>query len=265
MKMDIRKGAANGYSADGDTVLREIEEAALAFDRVRDRLWVQLVGRSNPLVQSKKYPYKKVEGIDLVTIYRVREEYGKPYRGDPVVDNAMLRKWRVDPHCLDWIALKSTMRQMPVRITTLNDLFRKDIKTVAPEEMYCESGMDYILTNPEISYGAVTFQYPGVLQALAENSGSDLYLLPFSPHAVAVRRADSGTEVKKLQHLLLIINTTKEPPGEILSNHIYRYDGKEQKLSCATTEEETEEMLKEVLAGRERLSEQEKLDEELER
>ena len=69
MKMDIRKGAANGYSADGDTVLWEIEEAALAFDRVRDRLWVQLVGRSNPLVQSGKYPYKKVEGIDLVTVY----------------------------------------------------------------------------------------------------------------------------------------------------------------------------------------------------
>lgn len=265
MKMNTQRRTANGYLADNDTVLQEIEEAALAFDRVRDRLWVQLVGRSNSLVQSGKYPYKKVEGIDLVAVYRVREEYGKPYKDDPVVDNTMLRKWRADPHCLDWIALKSTMRQMPVRITTLNDLFRKDIRTVAPEEMYCESGVDYILTNPEVSYGAVTLQYPGVLQALAENSGSDLYLLPFSPHAVAVRRADSEAEVKKLQHLLLIMNTTKKPPGEILSNHIYRYDGKEQKLSCVTTEEETEEMLKKVIAERERLSEQEKPDEELER
>lgn len=244
MKMDIRKGAANGYSADGDTVLWEIEEAALAFDRVRDRLWVQLVGRSNPLVQSGKYPYKKVEGIDLVTVYRVREEYGKPYRCDPVVDNTMLRKWRVDPHCLDWIALKSTIRQMPVRITTLGDLFRKDIKTVSPEEMYCESDMDYILTNPEVSYGAVTLQYPGVLQALAENSGADLFILPSSIHEVLVMKVDGEINAGELQYIVMDINRHMVEPEEVLSDQVYRYDRESQSLSMATTREETEKLLR---------------------
>lgn len=240
----------NEYPGNDDVISRKIEEAALAFEGVRDRLWVQLVEKENGLIQSGKYPYKEVEGTDLVAVYQVREGGRKPGRSDPFVDNTMMRKWRADPYCLDWIALKSTMHQMPARITTLNGLFRQDTRAVNPEEVCCKSGVTYILTNAEIRYATAMLRYPGLLQALAENSGSDLYILPFSPHAMALRKVEEGMQLRWLQCLLVEINMTKEASDKILSNHVYRYDRKEQCLSCATTEEETREILKRFLVAR---------------
>ena len=64
--MGVFGKTGNGYPENDDVIPREIEEAALEFERVRDRLWVQLVGKENRLVQSGKYPYKEVAGTDLV-------------------------------------------------------------------------------------------------------------------------------------------------------------------------------------------------------
>ena len=36
----------NGYLGNDDMISREIEDAALAFERVRDWLWMQLMRRS---------------------------------------------------------------------------------------------------------------------------------------------------------------------------------------------------------------------------
>ncbi len=36
----------NGYLGNDDMIPQEIEDAALAFERVRNRLWMQLIRRS---------------------------------------------------------------------------------------------------------------------------------------------------------------------------------------------------------------------------
>lgn len=235
------------------------------FETAKEQLWLKLVGKESNQRKLERCVYKDVEGTDLVATFQLRVKIPGLEEGDISVDKRIMEKWGCDVDSLYESVLANMVHQMPAQVSEIDSVLVGDEGGWKPEEVSCQEKKLYILRNTEESHGAATLLYPGVLQALAENSGSDLYLLPFSPHAVAVRRVDSGAEVKKLQHLLLIMNTTKEPPGEILSNHIYRYDGKEQKLSCATTEEGTEEMLKKVLAGRERLSEQGKPDEELER
>lgn len=113
-----------------------------------------------------------------------------------------------------------------------------------PEKVSCQSNELYILRSAGEKYGATALLYPGVLQTLAENSGADLFILPSSNQEVLVMRVD-GEEAKELQRIVIEVNLSKLKKEDILSNQVYYYDVKAQNLSCATTKEETQELLEE--------------------
>ncbi len=83
--------------------------------------------------------------------------------------------------------------------------------------------------------------YPGLLQSIAEATQSSFYILPSSIHEVLLMKEGNGMDARELQGMVMDINQREVVPQEVLSNQVYFYDGKAQKISLALSLEETRE------------------------
>ena len=109
--------------------------------------------------------------------------------------------------------------------------------------------------------------YPGLLQSIAEATQSSFYILPSSIHEVMLIKEGNGMGARELQGMVMDINQREVAPQEVLSNQVYFYDGKEQKISLALSSEETKELagnMEMASAGYEGM-ENESMEEEMER
>ena len=75
--------------------------------------------------------------------------------------------------------------------------------------------------------------YENELHELAENLGSDLYILPSSIHEVLAVSSDL-TSPEELAEMVVQVNMEEVSLNERLSNQVYHYDKDLRKLTLAT-------------------------------
>lgn len=82
-----------------------------------------------------------------------------------------------------------------------------------------------IATTEDFLYGASVVMYPGFLERIS--GGKNLYLIPSSIHEWLYIE-DKGTFTREeLTNLLRSVNSEIVSEEEILSDHLYYYEGKE--------------------------------------
>ena len=74
--------------------------------------------------------------------------------------------------------------------------------------------------------------YEGYFDRLAQEAGSDLYILPSSIHEVLAVEAD-GLNPEELKAMVKMINDTEVPEDEVLSETVYRYRRGTHQLEAA--------------------------------
>ncbi len=150
--------------------------------------------------------------------------------------------WDIELESLYETALKNTMEQTPARVISLDDMIDYGPeKSKRPEEVSYENGKTYILGNSGTVGGAAAMLYPGVLQTIAENSSSNLFIVPSSINEVLVISDDGKADSQSLQYMLMEANMGMVPRKEVLSDQVYYYDREERRISTATTPEGTRE------------------------
>ena len=91
----------------------------------------------------------------------------------------------------------------------------------------------WVISNKEGINGAVSMLYENELHELAENLGSDLYILPSSVHEVLAVSSDLG-DPEELAQMVVEVNMQEVSLDERLSNQVYHYDKDLRKLTLAT-------------------------------
>ena len=91
----------------------------------------------------------------------------------------------------------------------------------------------WVLTNEMGINGAVSMLYEENLHKLAEQIGTDLYLLPSSIHETIAVSVEMGAP-EYLAQMVHDVNMTFVTLGERLSNNVYHYDKDLRKLEPAT-------------------------------
>lgn len=225
-------------------------ETVLDYGKIKDRIQIQLVSREMNQERLRDCPHKEIEGTDLAVMFCMKfYDMGREYGSAPVTRKHM-ELWGVTVENLYETALKNTMEQLPAMIISMDGLLDGSEEPRPPEQVICENGRLYILGNGGDNGGAAVILYPGVLQALAEKSGFSFYIQPNSTREVMLMVDDGEASPKELQYMLMLSNRGGISRQEILSDQIYYYDGKERKISLATTPEETREILRELNAIR---------------
>ncbi len=244
----------------------EMVEAVKDFDSVKGNIRVQVVNKDMNRENLRGYPHKEVEGTDLVAVFRVMLYKDGEERAAVLVTDKTMKDWDMDVDSLYETALKNTAAQAPAQINSMMSLFFDSMEPLEPKEVFRNEGL-YILSNPQKDYGAAVMLYPGLLQSIAEATQSSFYILPSSIHEVMLMKEGNGMDAKELQGMVMDINQREVAPQEVLSNKVYFYDGKEQKISLALSPEETRELagnMKMAAAGYEGM-ETESMEEEMER
>lgn len=214
------------------------------FGSVKNHIHIQLVNKETNKNMLENCAKKEIEDTDLAVVFRIKiYDNGEEY-GSLLISNGIMGMWDLDPEILYEIALKNTVEQLPVRIMDIRDVLCDAEKSLELEEVFSEEDATYTLTNSKYYDGASVLLYPGLLQSLAEKTGSDFYMLPSSIHEWMLVKDTGNKSIQEMQELVMDTNRRFVDPKEVLSDQVYRYDGKEQKFSMITTPEQTKETLK---------------------
>lgn len=118
----------------------------------------------------------------------------------------------------------------------------------------------YVLSNTEKFHGATAILYPGLLQEIGEATKSNFFLLPSSLHEVILMKDNGEMSAEELQRMVMQINRTEVKPEEVLSDEVYCYDYREQKLTMATDPVKTKEVVQQMegMEGQENVLEEER-------
>lgn len=219
----------------------EMTEAVKDFDSVKGNIRVEVVNKNMNRENLRGCPHKEVGGTDLAAVFRVMLYKDGEERASVLVTDKTMKDWDMDVDALYETALKNTAAQVPVQINSMMSMFFDSVEPLELKEVFRNEGL-YILSNPQKDHGAVTMLYPGLLQSIAEATRSSFYILPSSIHEVLLIKEDNGMDARELQSMVMDINQREVAPQEVLSNQVYFYDGKEQKISLALSPEETREL-----------------------
>ena len=120
-------------------------------------------------------------------------------------------------------------------IGTFNDdikVVRNDKITIEEiEKMKCDDKIDmYVLTNEKRINGAGTIFYDGLLKKFADKIEKDLIIIPSSIHEVILIPSDNGITDEEVNEMIDEVNENELETVEILSNHMYLYRRKEDRI-----------------------------------
>lgn len=104
----------------------------------------------------------------------------------------------------------------------------------------------YVLTNTAKINGATAILYPNLLQEIGEATQSNFFILPSSIHEVILMKDNGDMNAEELQRMVMEINRTQVAPEEVLSDEVYSYDYRQQKLTMATSPIQTKELLDQI-------------------
>lgn len=209
------------------------------FDLVKDRICFRLISAKRNQELLEKIPH--IYYLDLAICFFYSYEDDNLGRGSILIYNSHLEIWGQDQETLWKLAMGNTPRLYPSRCDNMEEVLLQMLRDAEEEEKIAEKveneedteklasmlpddiGMK-ILSNNAGTYGAACILYPGFLKAIAEQVQSNFYLIPSSVHEM-ILLPEEGTDPEHLKYMVKEVNTTQVEPEEVLSDHIYFYDG----------------------------------------
>ena len=175
----------------------------------------------------KDLPY--VPYLDLAIVFYLLLETTEKGAATILITNEMLRYWEISLDELYQIAIENT----PV---ILQAEF-KPMRVVIQELMHrpiCDADLDdncmYVLSNHYRHFGAACMLYSRVLEDIGNQLGEDYYILPSSIHEIIVVPESFGMNRIEMENMLRSINASDVREEEILSDYVYYYMGKEERI-----------------------------------
>lgn len=191
------------------------------YEEAKERLCLHVVNYEHWRPNLGNLAYLQWEDLAILFIYEERE-------GEKLRDNRKsetervaltwtdLKDWGEDIYTIFRNAALTSCRLHPPVLSSMREILH------IPEEC-CGTPALYTMTCKEYRYGAATIFYPGVLAAIAESFGGDLYIIPSSVHEVLFLRKDEADEPWALKEIICNVNREVVLPGEVLSNSLYQF------------------------------------------
>ena len=208
----------------------------MKYELVKDKIIYKLVHAEKNSELLADVPHIRLYDLAIVFQCLVAEE--AIGNATVLIHNAHLKLWRIDEKELYKDAIANTPYLLPYEITAMQEIIRQLLEL--DEDLPIEEGRlpMYVLSNKTRIFGAACILYPNVLKDFANKLESDLYILPSSVHEVILLPASEVENANELEDMVCDINETQLKPEEVLSNSIYYYSRKEDKLCMVSDEKE---------------------------
>lgn len=213
--------------------------ASLDMDDVKDHVAFQLVNTQQNEALLVEMPNRAFEDLSIMYRWIIKvEEEGIQ---STMITNNLANQFGLNEEELFKLAVENTKRIFPPVVKNMNDVIKEMfVKDGMPPEMVETMLADvppehamYVITNEQGINGAISMLYEDKLHTLAENLGTDLYIMPSSTHEVIAVSSDMG-DPEELSQMVAEINMNEVSLEDRLSNQVYHYDKDLRKLTLAT-------------------------------
>lgn len=209
------------------------------LNAAKDNIVFQLVNTEQNKEMFQDTPNRSFQDLSIIYRWVVKADIEGIH--STVVHNLLAEKLGFSEEQMFKLAVENTRRIFPPTVKSMNDvirdIFMKDgmpagIADMMIGEVPPEQSM-WVISNDRGINGAISMLYEDKLHGLAENLGTDLYIMPSSIHEVIAISASMG-DPNELAQMVAEINLDQVALDERLSNQVYHYDKDLRKLSLAT-------------------------------
>lgn len=235
---DIAMMAAKNANAPEE--FADIAHTFTNYENVKDRIIMTVVNTEKNRELLAGIPHQNKE--DLSLIYKVALGNAPEGMATITIRNEHMEAWGVTAEEIHERAMENTKEILPVTVQSMNEIMREmfghdgmpdEMAELMFEEMPMNQQM-YVISNESRLNGAASMFYEDALSGLAEQMGTDLFILPSSVHEVIAVSADMGTP-ESLAEMVQDVNGGQVSEEEQLSDHVYRYDAHAKSISLADT------------------------------
>ena len=193
------------------------------------RLMMELVNTEQNREMLAGMPHR--EFYDLSIIYRLVSGSDSTAVYSTMVSSGMADLMGMDEQQLYEAAFANTREIFPLKMYTMTEIMREifiaegnpgELADMMIGEMEPMETL-YVITNEKRTFGAASILYEDGLHELAENVGTDLYILPSSVHEVIAVSTSVGS-AEELARMVCDVNTEQVSPEDRLSDQVYLYD-----------------------------------------
>ena len=207
------------------------------YDQVKEHLFIRVSDAKENEAFLAMSPHKEVDGLAIS--YHIAFEGLHGVEASTPVSYKMMEMFGVTAEQLHADALESSQRLYPVKFRSMNEIMAEMMGGIDADMMPMMGPQDgpqlMVLTNMQGIHGAGALFYPGQLDAIAQQVGSDFFVLPSSVHETLILADDGTAEPDSLQFMVREINQSTVAPEDRLSDFVYHYDAKDHVLERAET------------------------------
>lgn len=189
------------------------------FDRVKDRLYVQLINRHSNEELLQKVPHALFLD-DFAIVVRCTVEMLAEGNASFLVHKGHLDMWETDGETLLSHALPNTRKMFGVELENMRDFIQRTCPW-ALKASIAECSM-WILTNKQKLAGAATVLFDDVLRDFAERHGS-FYVIFSSIHEALLLPTPDDSDIDAITMMNQEVNATQVEKDEILGTKAYFY------------------------------------------
>ena len=211
----------------------------LDFAKAKDNIVFQLINSKQNKELLKSLPHRELHDLSIIYRWVVgRDEEGIQ---SAVIRNEHMEHLGLNEEQLFKLAEENYKRLLPPTMCTMDEVMRdvylaegvpeEMVKHLLPKHTFEET--IWIISNEIKINGAASMLYDDMLQEIAKNMDSDLYILPSSVHETLAVSVNLG-DPYKLAKMVNEVNMNDVDLGDRLSNQVYHYDRELHKLTMAT-------------------------------
>lgn len=202
------------------------------YDAIRHQIIFRLVNyeRNEELLTSCPYlPF-----CDLAITFRWLVHSDSSGIASALITNKEMELWNITLEELYQTASINTRRLFPATIQPIQQLLSEYLDKDADIQELLDQTPDelqlFILSNEPRINGSTSMIYDGILADFAKKIKKDLYILPSSIHEFLLMPATKEIEEQALLNLVRDANRTVVGLPDILSDSIYRFDSKHNRI-----------------------------------
>lgn len=184
-------------------------ENILSYQKVKNRIVYKVINKEANEEMLRDMPYEKY--FDLAVVYYVILELTPFGTAMVQVENKHLKLWGVSAADIAAAARENTLKLLAPDVIRLTDFL-------------------YVVTNRTGTFGAAVMLYPEIWKRIRNMIGEDFYILPSSIHELILIRESYGMNRTQLEMMVEEINETEVDEEEVLTDTVYYYCGKEDRV-----------------------------------
>ncbi len=219
---EIISGLMNAYEEEKEKNKMLLEKIQFTWECFRENVFLRLINRDRNKERLEQVPYR--EFLDMAVVYYFSIAISDTVAGSMLITKEHLETLGISEEELYDAAEENTRTKHQVVILKMNELLEQLQKKMEIEFETVENSENYVLTNENRTYGAVTMMFREGLRQFSDEIGNSFYILPSSIHEVILMPDNGEMDVEFFACMVKRINRTAVLETEVLSDSIYYYD-----------------------------------------